>query len=114
MQTTVTGLKCNNENSDMYGEYVDPNCTCKNWGVWEEMKPEEYLKKQVKDIAKENNKKTLKDKIVESYKHYQNRLEEELEYKNTCLRDIRRIEGRIEILTDIIDDLKHDLEDANE
>ena len=89
MQTTVTGLKCNNENSDMYGEYVDPNCTCKNWGVWEEMKPEEYLKKQVKDIAKENNKKT-------------------------CLRDIRRIEGRIEILTDIIDDLKHDLEDANE
>lgn len=115
MQTTITGMKCNNQNSDTYGEYVDYKFSCKKWEHGNEVTPERFIMLQVKKIALENKKQvTLKAKIIQSINHYEERLEEEKEYKNAMSKEISRIEGRIEIIRDVIDDLKHDLMDVGE
>lgn len=63
MQTTVTGFKCGNEDSNMYGEYISDikQYTCKMWVPWNEVNPEDYIKNQVKQIKTENSRLTIND-----------------------------------------------------
>lgn len=65
-------------------------------------------------MMKEKTKTTLKDKIQQSIDYYEERLNEEIEHQNLLKSEISRSEGRMEILRDIIDDLKHDLIAAGE
>lgn len=108
MQNVVTGMKCNNEDSDLYGEYVDEQCSCRKFTKWEEMMPKETITEKV-NKAKEKKNITLKDKVLESINYYKERLECEIEGKNELRNKVSHIDGRIDILIDIIDDLKHDL-----
>lgn len=115
IKTAYVGFKCNNQDSSMYGDYVDMDCNCKKWEPVNKVSPEQHIILQVKKIELENKKQvTLKDKILESINHYEERLEEETEYKRAMAKEVSRIDGRIEIIRDIIDDLKHDLMDVGE
>ncbi len=39
LRALYTGLKCGNQNSDMYNEYVDSNCYCKKFEPFVEQQP---------------------------------------------------------------------------
>lgn len=101
IKTVITGLKCNNENSNMYGEYVDESCCCDKW----------QLRSKLRN-------KTLKNNILDSISYYEERLEEEIGFKSSLENEyslnISKCEGRIEILGDIIDDLQHDILNSEE
>ena len=40
LQTLYTGLKCGNQNSDMYGEYIDSHNYCKKFEPFVEQSPD--------------------------------------------------------------------------
>lgn len=74
--------------------------------------PEQELNELAKEMKKQNRKVTLKDKVLESIKYYEERLDDELQYRNSLTEDMARSDGRIDIIRDIIDDLKEDIKDT--
>lgn len=121
MQTTVKSFKCGNQDSDTYNDYVDSRWSCKKFEPWEEIKPTANATANDCKDNKDNTpvkkiSKSLKNKIIDTIEYYEERLDEEENERYKLITDhqknIRWREGRIEIIKEIIDDLKHDLDGA--